>query len=80
MKRRFYKTVIEVEVLSEDEPYEFADLERLLYDITEGHFSGDIKVKGSDELSPRGAAQALLRQRSDPEFFGLDDEGGERLD
>lgn len=73
--RKFYKTVIEVVVLSEDEPYSCNDLAMLEYDITEGHFSGVWEVKSSEELSPEEAAKALLAQGSDPEFFRLSQDG-----
>ena len=55
--RKFYRTVITVEVLS-DEPYEFDGLEATLYDITDGHFSGDARVTASSALNGKQAADA----------------------
>jgi len=74
-KRKFFKTIIQVEVLSEDEPYKFNYLNELYYDITDGHCSGDIEVISQEQLTPEEAAKALIAQRSDPDFFGLDKDG-----
>lgn len=75
-KRKFYKTIIEVEVLSED-PFRCSDLEAVQYEITEGHCSGVVKNKGSKALNGEQAAKALLKQGSDPEFFCLDKDGND---
>jgi hypothetical protein len=68
--RKFYKTVLQVEVLSEG-PYQPESLEQVHHDITEGDCSGEWKIVRSKELNGRQAARALLKQASDPGFFSL---------
>lgn len=74
-ERKFYRTVIEVEVLSE-EPFMFDTLEQVHYSITEGHCSGTVTPRiTNEEIDGPAMARLLLAQRSDPEFFDLTDEG-----
>ena len=73
-KRKFHKTILQVELLSE-EPYVFTDLEQVRYDMTEGHCSGVVKEKSREVLDGKQAARALKRQASDPGFFQLTDQG-----
>lgn len=75
--RKFFRTVLEVEVLSED-PYDptSKELEDVATDITTGDCSGDVQVKVANEvLDGPAAAEALRKQGSDPGFFQLTDEG-----
>jgi riboflavin synthase len=72
--RKFYKTVITVEVLSE-EPYDETDLSQVSYDITEGHHSGVVKITSNEELTGKQAADELKAQGSDTDFFLLDENG-----
>jgi hypothetical protein len=76
--RKFYKTIIQIEILSEDEPYpdgnSLADID---YDITDGKYSGAMKIVGSVELDGATAANALKEQGSSPYFFQIDDDGNE---
>jgi len=73
-RRKFYRTIIQVEVLSED-PYEYEDLTGLAYDIENGPCSGKTSVKSSTILTGKQMAQALRKQGSDPEFLQLNDRG-----
>ena len=73
--RTFYKTVIQVEVLSEDPGVENLELEEVAHQIVHGDCSGSIKVVSSDEIDGAAAAKALSAQGSDPEFFSLDEDG-----
>jgi len=74
-KRKFYRTVIEIEVLSET-PYSSTDLEKINDDITNGHQSGLITiVSDSEELDPLTCVEKLTAQGSDPEFFLLNKHG-----
>jgi hypothetical protein len=74
-KRKFYRTVIQIEILSE-EPYECDALEDVTYDITEGHCSGELKdVVRNEEKTGKEMAALLVAQRSDPEFFQLTEDG-----
>jgi hypothetical protein len=76
MAKKFYRTVMQVEILSEDEPYgEGVSLEEINYAITEGHCSGVIKCESSLEVTPKQMASLLIAQGSDPEFMQLDKNG-----
>lgn len=76
--RKFYKTIIQVEVLSEDEPLqEGLSLGAIQYEITEGHHSGIIRSFKSTPMTGKQAAKALLAQGSDPGFFSLNPDGSQ---
>lgn len=75
-KRKFYKTVVTVEVLSE-EPLECDDLGDVNYAITQGDCSGTMNMGGSRKISAKTMAKELLKQGSAPEFFGLDEKGND---
>lgn len=78
--KKYFKTVIRVEVLSEHEPVkDGTPLGWVEESCLFGECSGDISITEVTELTPREAAEALIRQGSDPSFFELDDEGN-RLD
>jgi len=71
--KRFYKTVIVVTVLTEDEPVTSADsLSYIDREITEGGWSGKVEVREQTELTKAEVAEALRAQGSDPDFFGDD--------
>ena len=77
-KRKFWKTVITLEVLSEDEPIDDSEGLLEIYDeITYGACSGISNVVKQQQLTPKEAAEALIKQGSDPEFFGIDEDGNE---
>lgn len=73
-KRKFYKTVFEVTVLSE-EPIGEPDLGDIDHMITEGDCSGAVRLVTQEELTGLQAAWALQGQASDPGFFNLTDKG-----
>lgn len=71
--KKYYRNVVEVEILS-DEPFHgnmgLTDLQTIHYYITEGDCSGDIQITVSDEeVSREKMAELLIKQRSDPEFL-----------
>jgi len=68
--RRFHKTIILVEVLSEDF-YDFINLEGTHYDITEGQCSGRVQVLSQFTMNTKQVKEALVEQGSDPSFFQL---------
>ncbi|MFZ3166792.1 MAG: hypothetical protein WA130_04190 [Candidatus Methanoperedens sp.] len=73
-ERKFFKTTITVEVISEGAPMDcVTDLRDLHAAIVDGPCSGDIKITAVKELTPGKAAAGLIRQGSEPEFFGLED-------
>jgi len=74
-KRKFFKTTITVTVLSEDNPPAWRDLADLHYLIVDGPCSGFINSGRPQSISARCAAKELLRQGSDPGFFGLNPAG-----
>ena len=78
-KRKFYRTVVRFEVLTEDDPMPSISLEDLAYETTEGHYSGRFldNFPDNEELDGPTAAKALIAQGSDPEFFMLDEDGND---
>ena len=70
-KRKFFKTIIKVEVLTEDCPPEFDTLAELSHMISDGDASGEYTVTSSKKISERTCAKALKDQGSDPSFFNL---------
>lgn len=74
-KRKFYKTVFEIEVLSEEPLSDELSLEDVAYEITEGGCSGVVNRKGHKVLNGKQAAKALIAQASDPGHFRLTDDG-----
>ena len=79
IKRKFFKTIVEVQVLSEDFPIEFDNLLELHHMTNSGEHSGVFNVKSTKRLNGLQAAKALISQGSDPEFFRIN-EKGENLD
>lgn len=78
-KRKFYKTTIKVVVLSEGPLENIESLHDVAYSIDEGDCSGVWSVKKSEVITGKQAANALLKQGSDPEFFQID-KNGKNLD
>jgi hypothetical protein len=76
--RKFYKTIIQVEVLSE-EPFEWDTLGDVDYAIRED-CSGVVREISSEVLTGKQAADALLAQGSDPGFFMLTPNGNDEDD
>jgi hypothetical protein len=77
MSREFYRTVIHVEVLSE-EPYVFnGNLYSLAEDLDTGDCSGIARTIQEEKCNGPRMAQLLVAQGSDPEFFRIDDEGND---
>lgn len=73
-QRKFYRTIIQVEVLSE-EPYEITDLEDIAYDVDQGDCSGITKIVSTETVGGPEITKLLEAQGSDPEFFQLTPEG-----
>jgi len=76
-KRKFFKTVVIVEVISADYPPEFENLSQLQELITEGEHSGEYWTKMAKKITAKQAVKALIKQSSDPEFLGLDKNGND---
>jgi len=76
-KRRFYRHVYSVEVLSEEPLPENIDLDSLHYQITEGECSGIRLGMTTETVDGPTMAKLLQGQGSDPEFFSLDADGND---
>lgn len=75
-KRKFYKAVIQFEILSE-KPIPDMSLEDIAYETREGHMSGYFLDTKRTTLTGKQMAVALSSQGSDPEFFQLDEKGND---
>lgn len=73
--RKFYRTTVVIEILTEDKHYNPQCLEHIGLDISSGDCSGTWKITKSETLNGKQAAKALIAQGSDPEFFGIDEDG-----
>ena len=77
--KKYYKTTITIEVLSEYEPVSSdCGLHCIAREINSGGWSGQRTKLVSKELTPKEAADALVAQGSDPSFFQLNEDGTAR--
>lgn len=67
----YYRTIVVIEILSENEPADGESLLAFYEPAVEGEQSAVIVSETSHDLTPEAAAQLLIMQGSDPEFFGL---------
>jgi hypothetical protein len=79
-ERKFYKTVFQLEVLSEEPLAPDIEMQDLVYEISDGGCSGDFMLTSTEELDGKACAAALRAQHSDPGFFCLDDDGNDTED
>ena len=77
MSKTYYKYAIAVTILSENPLPCDISLEEIARNITEGSDSGEWEITEVEQLDEKQAAAALIAQGSDPEFFGLNDDGTE---
>jgi hypothetical protein len=75
MSKKFYKTTIMVEVLSEEPLPNDMSLQDIAFGITDGDWSGHWEISEMKPLNGKETADALVAQGSDPSFFNLSDEG-----
>jgi hypothetical protein len=74
--KTYYKTKITFHVLSEEPIPEDMNLDQIWYECIEGKYSGDLDFeKKVTKLTGAQAAKELMKQGSDPEFFGIDENG-----
>jgi len=73
--RKFFKTVIAIEVLSEEPIPEGMELGTIVQQAIEGDYSMRPLQHEETELDGKQAAEALTVQGSDPGFFSLTDAG-----
>ena len=75
-ERKFYRTVFQVEVLSEYPITTDMSLEDVFYEITKGDCSGVATMPVCESVD--GPTMAMLLQaQGSPEFFNIDEEGNE---
>lgn len=75
LRKRYYRTVFVVEVLSQDRAVDHMDLREVMDEAEVGDFSALISDITVSELTAKEAAAELIKQQSDPEFFGLTETG-----
>jgi len=71
--RQFYKTVVVVEILSEDRPYDCCDLAAIARDIDTGECVGTVRLASQVFLNESQMANALTAAGSEPGFFQISD-------
>ena len=76
MTRKFYRTVIQFEILSEEPLTEPPlTLEQINYETMDGHCSGQFLETAYETVDGKRMAELLQKQGSDPEFFNLSETG-----
>lgn len=75
MPKEFHRYTIVVTILTESTIPEEFELDTLWRECMEGYYSGAWDMTGDEILEPNEMAQALMDQGSNPEFFGLTDDG-----
>ena len=77
-KKKLYRTVIQIEVLSEDPIPEGMSLDQIEEECNTGSFSGvhDFIVT-NEVVKGKKAAELVRKQGSSPDFFQMDENGDE---
>ena len=75
--RKFFKTVIAIEVLSEDRIPDGLELDQIVQECRDGGYSMRPLKHAVTKINARQAANALSRHGSDPSFFRLNADGTE---
>lgn len=73
--RTFHRTLLLVEVLSEEPLHPEIELSSVAFAITDGDCSGDVDRIDEAGITGQEMAELLALQCSDPSFFRLTDEG-----
>jgi hypothetical protein len=72
--KTYYKTKITFNVLSEEPIPEGMNLDEIYRECVEGAYSGDLGFESEvTKLTSSQAAQELIKQGSDPEFFAIEE-------
>lgn len=78
MPRKFYKTIITLEILSEEQIPDDMTLDNIYAEAMDGGYSmRQVGTWKETELSGKQAVKALKKQGSDPGFFNLTNKGEE---
>lgn len=75
---KFYRTVVQIEILSGEPVPDGIGIDDINYQITEGGWSGTAETVVSEEVTRERMAELLTAQGSDPEFL-LGDEDEDEL-
>lgn len=73
--RKFYRSVVTIEVVSDEAGVSNLDLDDLQGEITEGGSSGLVISRQETEIDGAQAAKLLIAHGSDPEFLNLTTDG-----
>jgi hypothetical protein len=74
--RKFYRTVISIEVLSEDNhPTHATSLANLEREMVSGDWLGQVEMLHPKRISAKDVAKICEDMSSNPLFFGLDSRG-----
>jgi hypothetical protein len=76
-ERKFYRTQVTVDILSDEPVGEITDLDEIHHQITDGGWSGQISITKTEEVDGPTMATLLRGQGSDPDFFRLDADGND---
>lgn len=76
-KRKFHRTLITIEILSEDPIPPWMELKNIVYECEAGDFSGTTVSTVEHKVNGKKMAKLLLNQASSPEFFRLDKDGND---
>jgi hypothetical protein len=77
-KKKIYKSVLKVEILSEEPLDDCLSLSDIDCQITNGDWSGTEEWDTHNiELVGKEAADAIIHQGSDPDFFQMDEDGND---
>ena len=76
----YYRTIYEIEVLSDDARSADMSLSDIEYEITEGHCSGTVSCTVHEVVSAEQMAELLLAHGSDPSFLLSDEDMDEMVD
>ena len=79
-QKKIYKTIITIEVLSEEPIPSDMQVEDVIYEGNEGDYSIFVSEGKPKELIGYDAVKAIHKQGSDTDFFGMDEEGNEIMD
>ena len=77
MPRKFFRTVFQIEVISEDPLANDWGITQLRHQILDGDATGSVDCIRHRQVSPKLAAQLAISQGTDPEFLFLDEDGSE---
>lgn len=75
MKKNFHRYVYTIEVLTEGPIPDHMSMVDILNEADYGSYSSLILDTKSKKVNGKTMAKALMNQGSDPEFFGIDENG-----